>query len=81
MVFPYTDDVRNEYPYIVYCQSENEAEQWKKYRWLVNTKRFNWGEDFIALYSPILSASRHALYDRWAFKDEKKALEFTLKWS
>lgn len=80
-MFPYTDDVMREYPYVVKCVSETESDQWIKYRWLCNNQKLNWEEDFIALYNPILSSSRRSLYDRWAFKDEKHSLMFSLKWS
>jgi hypothetical protein len=80
-MFPYTTDVMAEYPYVVQCISETESDQWEKYRWLCNNQKLNWEEDFIALYNPILARSRRSLYDRWAFKDAKHALMFSLKWS
>lgn len=80
-MFPYTEDVRSAYPHIVHCESITESDQWTKWRWLINTMHLKWEEDFIAVYSPILASSRKSLYDRWAFKDEKHALMFALKWS
>ena len=80
-MFPYTTDVMAEYPYVVQCISETESDQWTKYRWLRNNQKLNWEEDFIAVYSPILARTPFSLYDRWAFKDAKHALMFSLKWS
>jgi hypothetical protein len=80
-MFPYTTDVMAEYPYVVQCISETESDQWEKWRWLCKSQKLNWEEDFIALHSPILASSRRSLYDRWAFKDAKHALMFSLKWS
>jgi hypothetical protein len=28
-MFPYTEDVREKYPFVIKCESENESDQWK----------------------------------------------------
>lgn len=78
-MFPYTEDVRREYPFVIKCESKNEADQWEKYRWLIS-KNIQWGKDFIAIQGPLLSSPRMTLYDTWAFKEEKISLLFALKW-
>lgn len=81
MMFPYTEDVMNEYPYVVESSSVEMHDMWSKYRWLTNDQKLTWGEDFIAIITPQLATNRKPLYDKWAFKDEKYALLFTLKWT
>lgn len=78
-MFPYTEDVCREYPFVIRCESKNESDQWEKYRWLIS-KNIQWGEGFIAIQGPLLSSSRMTLYDTWAFKEEKISLLFALKW-